>query len=205
MEAEPGSAVDAGGIQRLGDLLVTPACRDFRAAWMRWRGDALTPRRGQIALDDVARHLRWLSVLEVRSAEAMIFRLVGTAINETRGRELTGTSLKDLSRPQDWPRRSRINVALADRPCGLYFRVLFDYSLGPPVYTEYLCLPVLADNDEAPRQLFTIRQPVTDVTLKLPQLEAVYNQVGDDNRFVDLGAGVPDLSMLPVPLPPLAL
>lgn len=190
---------------RLLDLLVTPACRDFVHAWLSWRGDAVAPRRGQLALDEIARHLRWLSVLEIRSADEQMFRLVGTAVNATRGRELTGTNLKDLSRPEDWPRRSGINVAMAGQPCGLYFRVLFGYSLGPPVPSEYVCLPVFADDDAAPRQLFTIREPLMDVTLRLPQLDPVYNQVGDDNRFVDLGAGVPASALLPVPLPPLAL
>ncbi|MEQ8816441.1 MAG: PAS domain-containing protein [Thalassobaculum sp.] len=199
-----GTAGPLGG-ERLSDLLVTPTCRDFVQAWLRWRGDATVPRRGQIALSDIARHLHWLSVLEVRSAEEMIFRLVGTAINASRGRELTGTSLKDLSRPEDWPRRSLINLALAGRPCGLYFRVLFEYSVGGPVFSEYVCLPVFADEEGAPPQLFTIRQPVENVALKLPQLDPAYNRVGDDNRFVDLGAGVPDSDMLPVPLPPLVL
>lgn len=198
-------AVGSDERERLLDLLTTPACRDFVEAWLRWRGGAVVPRRGQIELADVARHLHLLSVLEVRSAEEMVFRLVGTAINASRGRELTGTSLKDLSRPQDWPRRSRINVALAGRPCGLYFRVLFEYSIGGPVHSEYVCLPVFADDDGAPAQLFTIRQPVENVALKLPQRDPVYNQVGDDNRFVDLGAGVPESEMLPVPLPPLTL
>ena len=195
----------AGRPERLLDLLVTPACRDFVDAWLRWRGDAVAPRRQEIALADIAGHLRWLSVLEIRSAEEQMFRLVGTAINEPRGRELTGTNPKDLSRPQDWPRRSAINVAMAGQPCGLYFRVLFAYSLGPPVASEYVCLPVFADDDAAPRQLFTIRQPLESVTFKLPQLDPVYNRVGDDNRFVDIGAGVPDSALLPVPLPPLAL
>ncbi|MEQ8399160.1 PAS domain-containing protein [Thalassobaculum sp.] len=184
---------------------MTPTCRDFVQAWMRWRGDAVAPRRGMIELGDIARHLHWLSVLEVRSADEMVFRLVGTAINNTRGRELTGTNLRDLSRPQDWPRRSAINVELARYPCGIAFKALFEYSIGPPVYSEYVCLPVFADADDAPTQLFTIRQPVEDVVLRLPQLDPVYNPVGDDNRFVDLGAGVPDPAMLPVPLDPLIL
>ncbi|GHD43306.1 hypothetical protein GCM10017083_09260 [Thalassobaculum fulvum] len=203
--ATPAGGSGEGGGERLRDVLVTPACRDFLDAWMRWRGDAVAPRRGQIELGDVARHLHWLSVLEIRSAEDMVFRLVGSSINASRGRELTGTSLKNLSRPEDWPRRSRINVALAERPCGLCFRVLFGYTIGPPVYSEYVCLPVFADTDDAPRQLFTIRQPVENVALKLPQLDPVYNQVGEANRFVDIGAGVPDIGMLPVPLPPMTL
>lgn len=165
----------------------------------------MAPRRGDIELSDIARHLHWLSVLEIRSPDEMIFRLVGSAINATRGRELTGTSLRDLSRDEDWPRRSAINVALAAYPCGLSFRVLFGYSIGPPVYSEYVCLPVLADRDDAPRQLFTIRQPVENVTLRLPQLDPVYNQVGDENRFVDLGAGVPDEAELPMQAPSLDL
>lgn len=198
-------AEHAGPSERLLDRLVTPACREFLQAWLRWRGGAVAPRRDQLALDDIARHLRWLSVLEIRSAEEQRFRLVGTAINATRGRELTGVNLKDLSRPEDWPRRSSINLALAGRPCGLYFRVLFRYSLGPPVPSEYVCLPVFAADDALPRQLFTMREPIEDITLRLPQLDPVYNQVGDDNRFVDLGAGVPDAAMLPVPLPPLTL
>lgn len=198
-------ATGVGEIERLRDILVTPACRDFVHAWIRWRGDAVAPRREQIELGDIARHLRWLSVLEVRSAEEMVFRLVGTAINATRGRELTGASLRDLSHPLDWPRRSRTNVAIAARPCGIAFRVRFEYSVGAPVYSEYVCLPVLPDADGAPRQLFTIREPEQDVSLRLPQLQATYNAVGERNRFVDIGAGVPDIALLPVPLPPIAL
>ena len=100
-----GSAHENGTAGCLRDRLVTPACRDFVQAWVRCRGDAVAPRRGDIELGEIARHLHWLSVLEVRSADEMVFRLVGTAINNTRGRELTGTNLRDLSRPQDWPRR----------------------------------------------------------------------------------------------------
>ena len=50
----------------LSDRLVTPACRDFVAAWVGWRGDAVAPRRASIDLGTIARHLHWLSVLEVR-------------------------------------------------------------------------------------------------------------------------------------------
>jgi hypothetical protein len=198
-------AIGVGDTERLRDILVTAACRDFVHAWMRWRGDAAAPRRGQIELGDIARHLRWLSVLEVRSADEMVFRLVGTAINEARGRELTGTSLRELSHPRDWSRRSRTNVALAAQPCGIAFRARFEYSIGAPVDSEYVCLPVLPDVDGAPRQLFTIREPEMDVSLRLPQLRATYNPVGERNRFVDIGAGVPDIDLLPVPLPPLVL
>lgn len=191
--------------QRLRDLVKTRACRDFVEAWLRWRGEALAPRRGRIELAEIARHLRWLSVLDIHSAEEQVFRLVGTAINATRGRELTGTNLKDLSRADDWPRRSAINLALAGQPCGLYFKVLFDYSVGPSTFSEYVCLPVFPDRAGAPVQLFTIREPMEDVSLRLPQLMAKYNHVGEDNRFVDLGAGVPDASLLPEPLPSLIL
>lgn len=62
---------------------------------------------------------------------------------------------------------------------------------------------MFADEDGSPAQLFTIRQPVENVAQKLPQLDPAYTQVSDDNRFVELGAGVPDSDMLPVPLPPL--
>ncbi|MCR9257776.1 MAG: PAS domain-containing protein [Alphaproteobacteria bacterium] len=189
----------------LTDLLETDVCRDFVTAYRAARRDKVMPNRDDFDIAAIARHLKWLSVLKVVHADEMTFRLVGTAVNQTRGRELTGTSLKDLSRPDDWPGRSRINMALVGHPCGLYFRVLFDYSIGPPVYTEYVCLPFAIDDDCCAGQLFTIREPLEDVTLKLPQSQAVYNEVGEDNRFIDLGAGVPDPSLLPVPLPPLSL
>lgn len=190
---------------RLLDTLTTAACIDFTRAWLEWRGDALLPHRGQVQLEQIARHLRWLSVMEIRSTEEMIFRVVGTAINDTRGRELTGTNLKDLSRAEDWPKRSAINWELAHRPAGLTFRILFEYTIGPPVHSEYVCLPVLADTPDAPTQLFTIREPVEDVSLCLPQLDARYNHVGDGNRFVDLGNGTPDLALLPEPVASLSI
>ncbi len=189
--------------EKLLDILTTDCCRDFAAAWDRWRGDKFAPRRRDLAIGDIARHLAWLSILDVRSPEEMIFRLVGTAINATRGREFTNMSLRDLSRDQDWPKRSQLNWALVGQPCGLYFRVLFEYTIGPAVWTEYLVLPVLADDDGAPRQIFTIRQPLEDVRLQLPQLQTDYNEIGIDNRYIDVGAGVPDGSTLPEDLPPI--
>lgn len=185
-------------------ILETPCCRDFAEAWGRWRGNAVAPRRADIRLEEIARWLPLLSVLEIRSREEQVFRLVGTKINEARGRELTGCTLEELSRPEDWPARSRVNEAMAAQPCGITFRALFRYSFGEDAVSEYLCLPVYANDPAAPVQLFTIRQPLRDVALQLPQLNPETNPVGDDNRFVDLGAGVPDLSLLPVPLPPVA-
>lgn len=185
---------------RLLGLLSTPACIDFTQAWLSWRGDALAPHRGQLRLEQIAQHLRWLSVMEIRSPEDMVFRLVGTAINDTRGRELTGTTLKDLSAAEDWPRRSAITWALASQPAGLTYRVLFDYTLGPPVYSEYVCLPVFSETPGAPTQLFTIREPVEDVSLALPQLKTKFNHVGEGNRFIDIGAGSPAIDLLPEPI-----
>jgi hypothetical protein len=187
------------------DVLETPCCRDFATAWMRWRGDEMVPRRRDIELSEIAQYLGWLSVLEVQSADEMVFRLVGTAINETRGQELTGRTLRSLSHAEDWPARSRSNMEIVGHPCGLYFRVLFDYTIGSSAYTEYLCLPVFADADGASGQVFSIRQPVEDVSLRLPQVQQDYNEFGEDNCFVDLGNGTPDSKLLGQNNPPLKL
>ncbi|MDF1791119.1 MAG: PAS domain-containing protein [Thalassobaculaceae bacterium] len=190
---------------RLLDQLSTPACIGFTQAWLEWRGEAVAPHRGQLRLEQIAQHLRWLSVMEVRSPEDMVFRLVGTAINDTRGRELTGTTLKDLSLAKDWPRRAAITWAVASHPAGLTHRVLFEYTLGPPVYSEYVCLPVFSETPGTPVQVFTIREPVEDVSLTLPQLKTAYNHVGEGNRFIDIGAGVPSADLLPEPIESLSI
>lgn len=163
------------------------------------------PNRADVRLEEIVRWLPWLSVLEVRSREEQVFRLVGTAVNESRGRELTGVTLRELSRPEDWPARSLVNAEMVVRPCGITFRALFRYTFGRDAISEYLCLPVAADDPSAPVQLFTIRQPLRTVTLQFPQLDPETNPVGDDNRFVDIGAGVPDLALLPTPLEPVHL
>ncbi|MBO6560792.1 MAG: PAS domain-containing protein [Nisaea sp.] len=186
-------------------ILETPCCRDFAEAWNRWRGSAVAPKRADIRLEEIACWLSLLSVLEIRSREEQVFRLVGTQINEARGRELTGTTLKELSRPEDWPARSRVNEAMAVQPCGITFRANFRYSVGEDAVSEYLCLPVFANAPGAPVQLFTIRQPMRNVSMQFPQLDPEKNPVGDDNRFVDIGAGVPDLALLPEPIPPVSL
>lgn len=189
----------------LSGVLETRCCRAYAEAWNRWRGDAIAPKRSDVRLEDIKRWLPLISVLEIRSEQEQVFRLVGTKINEARGRELTGTSLKDLSRPEDWPARARVNAAMAAQPCGVTFRVVFRYSFGNDTVSEYLCLPVYPDDPMAPTQLFTIREPLRDVTIQFPQLDPETNPVGDDNRFVDIGAGVPDLSLLPHPLQPVML
>lgn len=187
------------------DLLETQCCRDFALAWNLWRGEAIAPRRRNLSLEDIARWLPLLSVLEICSEQEQVFRLVGSDINAARGRELTGATLRELSRPEDWPARARVNAAMAAQPCGITFRALFRYSIGDDSVSEYLCLPVYADDPSAPVQLFTIRQPLRNVALQLPQRDPETNPVGIDNRFVDIGAGVPALGLLPLPLPPVVL
>ncbi|MFP6705313.1 MAG: PAS domain-containing protein [Alphaproteobacteria bacterium] len=83
---------------KLGELPQLPdELMEFVAAWQNWRGDGLSPDRGQVSLDNVSLLLPRAMVLQVLSPTEAPFRLVETSYRETFGIELTGLNFVDLA------------------------------------------------------------------------------------------------------------
>ena len=87
-------------------------------SWRRWRGDRTVPLKAAMDLRDVREFLPWLGLLDLGDADTVRARLAGTALLQVYGSDMTGKNLKDITRPEDWPRRNARCRSLASQPCG---------------------------------------------------------------------------------------
>lgn len=74
--------------------------RAVQTYWQERRGVHEMPGRADIRPEDLSRSLGWINLIDVRSQlPAFRFRLVGTAVVQAYGRDVTGRSVRDLSPP----------------------------------------------------------------------------------------------------------
>ena len=70
--------------------------------WQERRGVHEMPGRADIRPEDLCRSLGWINLIDVRpELPAFRFRLVGTAVVQAYGRDVTGRSVRDLT-PADY-------------------------------------------------------------------------------------------------------
>ena len=54
---------------QLFDDIYTGECRAFACAWQAWRGTDVAPKQSSVHIEDIARELHQVSVIEVISPE----------------------------------------------------------------------------------------------------------------------------------------
>jgi len=170
-------------------------CRLFAEAWQRWRGNDLVPRRSSIHIEDIAKLLHLVSVIEIVSQDEARFRIAGTALCQSLNIELTGLNYFDFTTPEERGPRTARTHQLVDQPCGSHFVFPILYGTGRTVPTEILTFPVWPDDHSAPRQLFAIAMPLEDVRLEGPAETPDQLPLPEGFQFIDIGAGVPDDSL----------
>lgn len=176
------------------DTIRTAECRSLAKAWQRWRDGNLLPRRDHIKIGEIKRLLPGITILELHSADELIFRLAGTMITETLGIELTGRNYLDFAPKKDRARRGGRAMAQGRQPCGALFLLPIPFPSGRVVPTEVLSLPCLPKNDGEPIQLITMNCALDSTTLLSPAANPERFSTANEFRFVDIGAGTPDAS-----------
>ncbi|MBT3534273.1 MAG: PAS domain-containing protein [Rhodospirillaceae bacterium] len=180
---------------QLMDDIRTRECHLFAAAWQRWRGADLVPRRSMVQIEDIANLLHLVSVIEVKSPEVATFRLAGTALCDAMGIELTGLNYFDFTTPEERGPRSARTCHLVNRPAGSHFVFPIVYRSGRLVPTEVLSFPVLPEDSSAPPQLFALSMSMEETRLEGTVAETDQLPLPEGFQFVDIGAGVPDADL----------
>ncbi len=192
-------------ILQLLDDIHTKECRAFAHAWQAWRGGNLLPKRSDVRIEDIARQLHLVSVVEVVSPEAAIFRLAGTALCNAMGIELTGLNYFDFATPEERGPRIARTLKVVEQPCGSHFVFPIAYSSGRTVRSEVLSFPVQPDDPSAPPQVFGIATALEETTLDRPIAEPNILPLPEGYQFVDIGAGVPGTDSNLADRPPASL
>lgn len=180
---------------RLGNLpeRLGPMARRLADYWLSLPSRDLIPPRS--ALDPVAIPdlLPYLMLWEINAVEDAKWRLVGSAIRDWFGFELTGKPVLDIHAAGSRPRAVAAGAAMAAQPCGSWGLMALRSPRNYDFLVEILCLP--------------LRDAEGGATLFVNSMERVQDRNFFDSiaaagarainfvahRFVDIGAGLPDL------------
>jgi hypothetical protein len=168
--------------------LKTEPCARLLAHWDALRGDRLLPRRGEIDPAALVAILPFVSIVEVRDPDIMIYRLCGTALRDIMGFEATGLNMLDLAPGEGRRQRAYRNWVAATRPCATAYEMNLTYPSGAVYAHEGVSLPVASRDGDMPALLLRAFAPIPGMIwynrADVPRAAGEY-----DFRFLDIGAG----------------
>lgn len=149
-----------------------------------WRGDEL-PLRADFKPRSVTKALAALAIFDVVPDKSVYCRLVGSALTQGLGQDVTGQDWLALTRPEDRGTRLQRWTDVARGGIGRGLRAGFRES-GEAQYSEELMLPFAAPEDSDVRQvLYHISWKQTEYDPTRGGVEAV-NSISKVFRVIDL-------------------
>ena len=169
--------------------LKTDPCTRLLAYWDALRGDRLLPSAAEIDPAALVAMLPWVSIVEIRDPDTMIYRLSGTALRDIMGIEATGLNMLDLA-PAARPPAARLSqLGRGDPACATAYEMNLTYPSGAIYTHEGISLPIAAPTPGAPALLLRAFAPIPGMIwynrAEMPRAAGEY-----DFRFVDIGAGI---------------
>lgn len=168
-----------------------PSIRAFLAAWNRWRGQAVAPKRSDIRLGDIPGLMRGVMLMDAFAPEKMVFRYAGSQYQDMYKFDFTGLNYMDIT-PQE-------NRALrAKRLWGVVAQPAAAVWTTPPVgNVDFIgaSVPILPDEEGHPRkimQLTVLSKEVHEAKVAAREYERETVYLSDNFRYIDIGAGKPD-------------
>jgi hypothetical protein len=179
------------GLGNLPEKLGTFAA-DFVAYWLSLPKSEGVPMKHALDPGAMRTFVANVVMLERHDPRRFTWRLMGSAMREITGRELTGM---DAFIFHDDAQREKAIVAYnaqLDTPCGVWGITMLRSATGANIAAETMALPFRADNG-APRFLVTTVEPHPDrARFKRAALSMRFLS-WPEHRFVDIGFGLPRL------------
>jgi len=160
------------------------------------RGDRLAPARSDLDLRRLARLLPDITIMERQEPGTIIYRLMGTAVAERLGADLTGHNFLNYLGPTE---RDRIDLGIAivsEIPCGTFSIYENQYASGIGARAESLALPLDGGSGEPPFLIIGLHSNQTPESYGKAHEESVIGTHWRDGVVIDLGHGVPDQSVM---------
>jgi hypothetical protein len=171
---------------------MTPSARRFLDAWCGWRGSRLLPRRADIQLVDIKDLLPMVTLIEIRSASEMVFRVAGSELRDYFGADITGGNYVDMEPAQSRPQSVWRMTQEIGRPCGALVVCPYPLSWGFTVLMETVSLPIDPDHPSKPRMMLSLMTRLESRAGGALPDGALRLSVSGAFGFIDIGAGVPD-------------
>lgn len=170
---------------------VLPETRLFHDQWfaLQKRSGALVPSRAEFNPAEIKSVLRYLAIAEIADDGELVYRLVGTGMDQLMGTPLTGTRFGDIVEARMRPAfKVWTRDLLEGRPYGLYLIFVASTVTGRQVEIEDVAFP-LADAQGRFRFVAGYSGPTRSLgygepTGRLHGFRAL--------KAIDIGAGLPE-------------
>ncbi|MDW3096598.1 PAS domain-containing protein [Pyruvatibacter sp.] len=166
--------------------------REFLQIYEDVRGDKVAPTRSDLDLRRLAKLLPDVTIMERLAPMSVIYRLMGTAVAERMGADLTGHNFLNYLGQTE---RSRIDLGVSivtELPCGTFSVYENDYSSGVTVRAESIALPLDTGSGCAPYLSLGLHSSQTPVSYGQEREESMIGTRWKDGVVIDLGYGLPD-------------
>ena len=175
--------------------LRSSASMDFEAFWRQLPRDGFAPHRREFKPERAMKFLKSLVLVEapVGQSARLRLRLVGSAFQIRIQRDVTGCDYLDFLAPAHHAGAIESGRKVVQQPCGLWQCMDVHYERGFAQTLEVTVFPLLADGDGVPLLLAHVEPRDTLVTPEPSQGRAMLVSTASHYRFIDVGAGLPDL------------
>lgn len=165
--------------------------RVFAEYWASLPKHELIPRRDAFRPEEVPRILPHMVIHELVSPELLRLRLVGSAVIEDYGQEITGRNYLDFVEEARRPKASRAIFVICEQPAGMVVQLRSVSRTGRIMTRESIAFPMRGDGDAA-NLVYFCSSPARERDFAGPEADELQVMNVMRRTYIDIGAGLPD-------------
>lgn len=176
---------------KLGDA--TELSVAFARYWLSLPTVDLIPCRRHFEPERIPGLLANLVIHELISPEHLKLRLVGTAVVDDYGQEITGRNYLDFVDEARRPKASRAIFLICEQPAGMLVHLRSVATNGTVLTRESIAFPMRDDSGTA-RLVYFCSNPAVERKTFYDDRDELKVMNVLDRHYIDLGAGLPEFS-----------
>jgi len=165
----------------------------FARHWLSLPTIDLIPSRRDFEPERIPGLLANLVIHELIAEDHIRLRLVGTAVVDDYGQEITGRNYLDFVEESRRPKASQAIFLVCDHPAGMLVKLRSVAESGKLLTRESIAFP-MRDDDGVARLVYFCSNPAEERETYFDEPDTLTVMKVLDRRFIDLGAGLPAFS-----------
>lgn len=163
----------------------------FARYWLSLPTVDLIPSRRDFEPERIPGLLANLVIHELISPEHLKLRLVGTAVVDDYGQEITGRNYLDFVDEARRPKASRAIFLICAQPAGMLVHLRSVALNGTVLTRESIAFPMRDDSGTA-RLVYFCSNPAVERKTYYDERDALKVMSVLDRHYIDIGAGLPE-------------
>lgn len=202
---EPADVLDSVRNDREGPKAMPPESMDilrgvetteersrlFAAYWASLPKRCLIPHRDSFRPEDLPRILPNMVIHELVSPELVRLRLVGSAVVEDYGQDISGRNYLEFVEEARRPKASRALFLVCEQPAGMLVQLRSITRSGRVMTRESIAFPMRGDGDGA-NLVYFCSSPARERDFSAPEPDELQVMNVMRRSYIDIGAGLPD-------------